>query len=173
MGMPRPALPLLLVVLLLVVLLPACAADPDGGHPAGSVGPDGAVDPALLAPLTGLGPCTDPPPALADETGVDGLVLPPTGIVTDVNRNGPLTQVRGYVERTPVEVRVFFADGSAGLEVLTIEDEVREAEVLATDGTTRMFLKVQAVCERGSFFVAFVAPAGAADLLPEPALGGN
>jgi hypothetical protein len=174
------------VAALLALLLPtACGTAADGpqdgpqagsaptADAGGSVAPDGSVDPALLEPLTGLGPCGPPPPAAAEADEVEGLVLPPTSVVTAVNDAGPLTQVRGYVERTPVEVRVWFADGSAGVEVLTIEDEVREVEVLVAGGQTRQFLKGQAVCERGSAFVAFVAPAGAAELLPEPALGGN
>jgi hypothetical protein len=135
----------------------------------------GAIDPALLEPLTGLGPCEEPPSAPDDvgDSDLPGLALPPSAVVTQVNDAGPLTQVRGYVQRTPVEVRAHYQDGSSGLDVLTIEDEVREAEILATDGATRLFVKAQAVCERGSVFVAFLAPESAADALPAPALGGN
>lgn len=171
--------PVLVPVLTALVLLAAACDDGAGGgrsgpqDPGGSVRSDGSVDPALLEPLTALGPCAAPPEGAADGDEVDGLVLPPTAVVTDLVETGPLTQARGYVERTPVEIRVHYGDGSAGVEVLTIEDEVREVEVLATDGSTRLFLKAQAVCERGSFFVAFVAPAGQGELLPEPALGGN
>lgn len=163
-------------VALAVLVSVACGGEAEAPAPqptTGSVGADGSVDPALLEPLTGLGPCQSPPEAQAEAADVDGLVLPPTGVVTELTAGDPLTQVRGYIQRTPVEIRVFYADGSAGVDVITIEDEVREAEVLMTDGSRRTFIKAQAVCERGSFFVAFVAPAGDAELLPEPALGGN
>jgi hypothetical protein len=181
-----PALSALAGVALLLLLVAACAGDPTGeevggreqeGPAGGSVAEDGTVvDPALLEPLTALGPCAEPPepPEGLEEADLpEGLVLPPTTTVTHLNDTGPLTQARGYIERTPVEIRVFYADGSAGVDVLTIEDEVREVEALVTDGSTRLFVKAQAVCERGSAFVAFLAAAGEADRLPEPALGGN
>lgn len=162
------------VLLLLALLAGGCGGG--GGvaePPTGSVGADGSVDPALLEPLTGLGRCDSPPGGTHSNADIEGLVLPPTSVVTEVTGVEPLTQVRGYIERTPVEIRVFYADGSAGVEVLTIEDEIREAEVLADSGSARMFLKAQAVCERGSVFVAFVAPAGETERLPAPTLGGN
>jgi hypothetical protein len=167
--------------LLLAAGIAGCGSAPPGG-PVGPTAaapadddlmdggpPTGGIDPALLAPLPALGPCPPTPEGDdAADSDLEGLVLPPTAVITQVNDNGPLTQLRGWVERTPVEVRAFYQDGSAGLEVLTIEDEVREAEVLVTDGATRLFVKAQAQCERGSFFVAFLAPASAADALPVP-----
>lgn len=163
-----------------VLLLAGCASGGEDGDASeltrGSADSDGRIAPELLQPLVGLGPCEDPPPANPDAaaaTELPGVALPPTTVITHLNDTGPLTQIRGYVERTPVEMRKFYSDGSTDLEVLTIEDEIREVEVLLTDGDTRLFVKGQAVCERGSFFTAFLAPAGQAELLPSPALGGN
>jgi hypothetical protein len=165
------------LVAVTALLAAACAsADPAAPEPAPDPGDMDAiptVDPALLQPLTGLGPCEDPPPAAEDVTAVPGLVLPPDSTITSVNDTGPLTQVQGYIERTPIEVRVHYTDGSAGVEVLTVEDETMEVEALLTDGEHRMFLKAQAVCERGSIFVSFVAAAGEGDRLPAPAGGGG
>jgi hypothetical protein len=126
------------------------------------------VDPRLLAPMTGLGPCEFDIPSVADADDVDGLVLPPDAIVSEVSEAGPLVHVPGYLPYTPVKVRVFY-ETSEVLEQLQIEDEIRETEVLVGDGTHRLFLKAQAVCELGSVFVGVVAPEIAAEDLPEPA----
>ncbi|MFP5308840.1 MAG: hypothetical protein ACLGIR_04595 [Actinomycetes bacterium] len=129
--------------------------------------PEG-VDPALLAPMTGLGPCEFDIPANVDPDDVEGLVLPPGAVVAEASDAGPLVNVQGYLPYTPVQVRVFY-ETSEVLEQLQIEDEIREAEVLVGDGTHRLFLKAQAVCELGSVFVGVVAPEIAAEDLPAPA----
>lgn len=135
-----------------VVLLGACSA-------AVSPGPI-----ASAAPV-GLPPCASPPAAVAHEP-VEGLTLPDSAVVSDVEAAGPITQARGYLPLTPVEVRQYYA--GAGLTILLIEDEVYEAEILLADGPNRLFVKAQAVCDRGSQFVAVVGPQDAADAIPVP-----
>lgn len=127
--------------------------------------PEG-MDPTLLAPLAGLGPCDLELDEPVDEQ-IEGLVLPPDAVVTRVSRQDPLVNVQGYVPFTPIQTRVFFQT-RAELEVIQAEDEVREAELLVADGTHRMFLKAQAVCESGSVFIAVIAPEVAADAVPVP-----
>ena len=88
---------------------------------------------------------------------MQGLVLPPDAIVTKVSPAGPLTNVQGYLPMTPVEARAFYQQ-HADLKVLSVEDEVFESEVLFERDDRRVFVKSQAVCERGSVFVAVIAP---------------
>lgn len=155
----------LVTVAVVVALTTACAADSTSGLP--SPADSGTIDPALLAPLTALGPCRVEPPS-PDPTAVEGLVLPPAAIVSRVREDGALTSVEGYIPRTPVEVRAFYQEHPT-LEVVQIEDEVFESESLVSDGTNRLFVKAQAVCERGSVFVAFVAPEAGGAEVPAPA----
>lgn len=109
-------------------------------------------------PLTRLGSCDDPP-ADAGNDPVEGLVLPDAAIVTQVSAADPLTNVQGYIEMTPVQVRAFYQE-HPDVEVISVEDEVFEAELLFESGDWRVFVKSQAVCELGSVFVAVVSPAG-------------
>ena len=157
-----------------LVLLLSCA--PDGSQPvpsprestshdAGNALPDALATPGEAAavpnadrrkPLRALGPCEDAPNrGRADE--VQGLVLPPDAIVTKVSPAGPLTNVQGYLPMTPVEARAFY-QRHEGLTILSVEDEVFESEVLFALDDRRVFVKSQAVCERGSVFVAVIAP---------------
>ena len=108
-------------------------------------------------PLTRLGPCADPPKAGA-HAAVDGLVLPDEAVVTQVAPADPLTNVQGYLEMTPVQARAYYQE-HPDLTVISVEDEVFEAEVLFQSGDWRVFFKAQAVCELGSVFVAIVSPA--------------
>lgn len=130
----------------------------------------GATDPELLAPLRGLGPCDIDPNAI-DLEPVDGLVLPPDAVVTERSDDGPLTTVRGYVPFTPVQVRVLY-QRDPDLEIVQVEDEIRESETLLDSGPYRLFVKAQAVCEQGSVFIAVLAPRAAQDDVPAPAGGG-
>jgi hypothetical protein len=156
----------------LVVATAGCEAPPGtsaGGPPSAGGAPGSAdVDPALLAPLTALGPCPDPPPAGEDLPEVEGLVLPDGSVVTSATITDPVATVQGWIPLTPVQVRVHYAD-RADIEVLQAEDEIRESEVLLTTGGRRLFLKAQAACDRGSAFVAVVAPEDAAAAVPTPA----
>lgn len=165
---------------LLVVLtgaVAACSGASTDPAAAPSVGPKGftppfeapsEVDPELLLPLAGAGLCTATPDPATDAEQPDGLIIPTEAIVTSVEPADPLTRVQGYIPWTPVQYRVwlqFIAD----VEVIQVEDEVREAEALTSDGTNRMFVKAQAICEMGSVFVAVIAPEVADAELPTPA----
>lgn len=160
---------------LCVAVLGACSSAPaPGAAPSPTSGPTlpaalaspGDVDPALLAPLRGLGPCDVNPNAI--ELGeVDGLVLPPGAVVTERTDDGPLTTVRGYVPLTPVQVRVLY-QRDPDVEIVQVEDEIRESETLLDNGEHRLFVKAQAVCEQGSVFLAVVAPRAADAPVPAP-----
>jgi hypothetical protein len=135
----------------------------------GATADPGDIDPALLEPLTALGPCEVDPNAV-DAPAVDGLVLPPDAVLTEQTEDGPLTTAQGYVPMTPVQLRVWYQRHD-DLEVVQIEDEIREAEALLDHGDRRLFVKAQAVCELGSIFIAVVAPRAAQDQVPAPAGG--
>lgn len=108
-------------------------------------------------PLRALGPCDDPPQAVAGNE-VPGLVLPDEAVVTQVSPAEPLTNVTGYVTMTPVQARAFYQQ-HPDLTIISVEDEGFEAEVLYQVDDWRVFVKSQAVCELGSVFVAVVSPA--------------
>ena len=121
------------------------------------------------AALAALPACDDPPAAAAAAAEVPGLVLPEHAIVTDIASQGPLTQVSGYVAMTPLEVRAWYEDDPGeGVRLLSVEDEVFEAELLLSDQDRRMYLRALALCADGSGLEATVAPAGDADALPTP-----
>lgn len=84
-------------------------------------------------------------------------MLPERAVVTSQTRADPLVNVQGYVEMTPIQVRVFYQQ-NRDVEVLSVEDEIQESEVLVQADGYRLFVKTQAVCELGSVFVAIVAP---------------
>ena len=119
--------------------------------------------------LSGYAPCAPQPdpPELAD---VPGLVLPPEATAFSQQTLGPLTQVEGVVALTPLQARAFY-ESHPDLEVISVEDERAETEVVVSDGTNRLFVKVQIVCAVGSNFAATVGPEIAADQLPTPAGG--
>lgn len=121
----------------------------------------------LLEPLQGYPPCT-PPSVAPVPAEVRGLVLPEGALVTEVSEDGPITQVTGYVASTPVQARVGYQEDDS-ITVLQVEDEGFEAEALVESEGRRMFVKIQAVCDEGSVFVALVADAGAAAAIPVPA----
>lgn len=160
--------------------LSGCAGDPpaeDGAPPDaaetatnGGTSATDEIDPAALEPLTALGPCEIEPNEI-DDPPAEGLVLPPGAVLTEQAEDGPLTTTRGYVPMTPVQVRDWYQRNDE-LEIVQIEDEVREAEALLDSGDRRLFVKAQAVCELGSVFLAVVAPQAAEGQLPAPAGGG-
>ena len=160
---------------LCLILLSGCSGGsetPSSGAPAESstTSSSGADAPDLPVesggPLTQLDPCNPAPEGVEDE--VEGLVLPPATVLTKVEQVGELIRVDAYVERTPIEVRMFYGE-SGGLEIFEIEDEVVEAEVLFGSGDFRSYVKAMAVCERGSTVIAFVGPGDSGEL---PSLGG-
>jgi hypothetical protein len=152
------------------------AAEDDAATPLVSALPtgnlaDGDIDPALLEPLTMLGPCTVDPNTIDDEP-VAGALLPDGAVLTSQTQQGPLTQIKGYIPMTPVQIRVFYQRQDT-FDVVQVEDEVRESEILLADGNHRLFVKAQAICELGSVFLAVVAPESAGDQVPLPARGGG
>jgi hypothetical protein len=143
--------PIVLAAVLATVA--ACAT-----APAGETGAEGG-------PLTSLPACTQPEGAI--EERVEGLDLPREAIVQTVQRGDPLVTVTGYVALTQVQVRRYYADASR-LQILTLEDEVFEAEVLFASGPRRVYVRALAVCDRGSQLLAVVAPNPEARGLPMP-----
>ncbi len=121
------------------------------------------IDPARLAPLAGLQPCPSSPPSTAP---VPELPLPEASIVSASSEDGALRTAQGYSERTPVEIMVGYLR-LEGWTVLNAEDEVFESEMLVERDGLRVFVKAQAVCDRGSQFVVFASDDPA--LVPAPA----
>lgn len=157
----------LAAVLLLAAACGDAATPPDAQATATRPANPASVDPALLSPLTALGPCPSPAPADAGLTRPEGLYLPPGAAVTKITETGPLTNVQGYVGMTPIQIRVDYASQDS-LEVLQLEDEGFESEALLTDGEHRLFIKAQAICDQGSVFAAVLAPENAAAAVPVP-----
>lgn len=92
-------------------------------------------------------PCPVPTP-LSGEV-VEGLVLPEGAVLTEVVRQGPVVQVRGYVGRPPLVLRAEY-EARTDVEVLTVEDEVVEVETLVSDGRFRTYLRGTGVCPSGT-----------------------
>ncbi len=163
----------LTLAVLLCLGLSAC------GDPATPPGPEGAgtalttadMDPALLQPLTELGPCAAAPQP-APQEDVVGLVLPDGAVITVITRTDPVVTVQGWVPLTPIQLRVDYAERD-GITFIQAEDEVWEAEVLVSTGDRRLFIKAQALCADASQFVAVVAPEDASEAVPVPAQAGG
>ena len=150
---------------------PAPASPAPAASPAATGSSEVAIDPQLLEPLAGLGPCKfDPKPMTAEPT--EAAVFPDDTVVTEQQANGPLTSIKGYIPMTPVQIRVFYQEQDR-YDVIQVEDEIRESEVLLGDGANRLFVKAQAVCELGSVFLAVLAPESAGNAVPTPAGGGG
>jgi len=137
----------------------------DGGRDRTPRAPSGPADDG--SPLTALPPCGPPPAATASVTDVPGLVLPPAVIIT---ATGPLTaeltEARGYIAATPVEVRQFY-EREPDLTIFELEDEIFESEVLVERGAFRTYMKANAACSDGSTIYAVVGPAGTGSV-PSP-----
>ncbi len=99
-----------------------------------------------------------------------GLVLPEGSVITSVERQHPLTTVRGYVPITPVQVRQSYQERD-NLEFSELEDEIFEAETLYTLGVHNTYVKAQATCATGSLLIAVVGPSG--ENVPLPKVGGG
>jgi len=128
--------------------------------------PTPTLPPQATAPLGGYPPC-EPPPSPGPDTEVDGLELPPGAIIVVVEPDDPIVTVRGYIEMTPIQARITY-EQRTDLILLLIEDEGVETEVLVSNGEHRTYFKAQAVCDRGSLFIAVVAPEIDASNLPTP-----
>ncbi len=87
-----------------------------------------------------------------------------------MEREHPLSTVRGYVPDTPVNVRKFYQQ-QEDLEFSELEDEVYEAEVFYTLGVHNTYVKVQATCATGAQLTAVVGPSG--KNVPLPKVGGG
>ncbi len=119
-------------------------------------------------PLTALPECQPSPQPVQDS--VPGLVLPDGAVITSVEREHPLSTVRGYVPDTPVNVRKFYQQ-QEDLEFSEIEDEVYEAEAFYTLGVHNVYVKAQATCATGAQLTAVVGPSG--KNVPLPKVGGG
>lgn len=118
------------------------------------------VDARPTGPLTDLPTCGAPPadPGLPP---VPGLRVPPGAVVTTVQPMDPVVNVIGWAPLTPSQMRRTY-EALPGVELLTVEDESYDAEVLLTDGTWRMYVKMTAACDAASDFAAVVIDEAAA-----------
>lgn len=118
-------------------------------------------------PLSALPPCSEVTVPSPSPGAVEGLILPDGAYLTSITEQGPLTQVTGYIERTPVQVELELRDRD-DLEILQLENEIFEAEGLLSNGTHRTYVKAQAMCATGSQIVAVVAAEVDAAGVPVP-----
>jgi hypothetical protein len=125
----------------------------------------------LLGPMSALPACDVDP--VADGRGdVPGLVLPPEATIVERRLDGPLTQVTGWVDLTPVQLldRYVRRDDIA---LAQAEHEQFESELLYEieigSQPYQVFVKAQVACATGSNVVAFLAPATLQDAVPTPA----
>ena len=158
-----------LILALVLAPLVGCAVDQPPPTTATVSAPPGATAAAPTAsvadgPLPGFPPCTEAP---ASNVPVpEGMTLPPGASLATSRDEPPLTYVDGFVPMTPVQVRLWYEE--SGLTVILGEDEGLESEMLVSDGTHRTFIKTLARCDRGSDFVAVVAPETEAEQVPQP-----
>ena len=142
-----------ILVLVLASSAAACSDTPTG------------YDVNDTGPLTQLEPCSTPPPAGPQRPAA--LLLPPGSIVTSIKRKDELRHFKGYVELTPIAIRLFY-EKQGGLEVFTIEDEVYEAEVFFSTGKHRIYLKASGSCQTGSELFGVLADEKNAGAVPTP-----
>lgn len=171
-------------------MVAACSGADGSGRPStaataptadGASGSAGAASTTAVADASALyeqfSPCPAPPTPIAYEP-VEGLVIPPGTVVTDVQEVGPITSVTGFVELTPIDIRDLYADDPA-VELLYVEDEGYEAEILVEREGTRTFIKATIRCRTGSAVAGIVSTdpaslplpgqqAGVAPTAPEP-----
>jgi hypothetical protein len=121
----------------------------------------------VSGPLKNLPPCEEFGPG---RKPVEGLVVPESAVIKGVATRGPTRNVRGFIPLTPVQIRKYYEERS-DLEILAIEDEIYEAEALVTSRGFRTFIKAEAICDRGSRFIAVVASELEAGQVPTPAGG--
>ena len=114
------------------------------------------ADGSRAGAIPGVGTTCPEPPEAVDDT-VPGLRLPPGAFLSDVRRQDPVVQATGYVRQTPLEVRAW-AEGLRDVQLLRIEDEVREVETLFRSGDVRVYLRGVAVCQTESQLTVLVTP---------------
>ena len=150
-----------------LLLAAGCGSD---GVPDLPPGIDGQAAPSSAAtadPLAGLPPCV--PPDSPSTRAVEGLVLPPGTVVQSVRTTGPVTEVRGFVERTPLQVHGFY-EARDDVRMLNLEEEGFEAEALYSTPGVRVYVKAKAFCASGSSVLAVVGSGeAAARAVPTPA----
>ena len=126
-----------------------------------------ATDGDVVGLNPALGRCPSPPaPGDVPEGSLEGFVLPPEVITRQVRSSGDITNLIGYIARTPLEVRAFYEDLEEG-QIVNLEDEVIETEVLIVNGEHNTFARFSAICERGSRVVALVGSRGSSGI-PTP-----
>ena len=144
-------------------MLGGCStAAPGAGPPAAVASAASPVPFDLLLPECGKAPSPAPnrPPA--------GSIIPPSTRLTAVREEPPLTQLNGYVEMTPREVRAW-VEARDDLTVQQSEDEGYESELLVSRGKYTTFIKARAVCKEASVLAEVIAPREASSALPTPA----
>lgn len=160
----------LTVVRLMYASIPCCAAVAlvliAACGPAGPVTPRATFD--VEGPLTGYGPCATP----TEETVPipAGMILPDDAIVTSQRIEDPITEVNGFIPLTPVQIRRYYEE-RADIGIISIEDEILEAEILVELDEYRTFVKATVICDTGSQFVAVGAANVAASAVPTPTGG--
>jgi hypothetical protein len=156
-----------------LLLAAACSAGGGDVAPGGAAGADveaGATtseDPNAL--YEGFVDC-EPLPDGIEYTAPEGLVVPDGLVVTDAQEVGPLYQLTGFLDATPIDIRDAYA-GSA--ELVYLEDEGYEAEILIDSGPYRTFLKASIRCRTGSIVAVIGAPDDDGSSLPVPGQQGG
>ena len=112
--------------------------------------------------------CGKPPSPAPEEPAPDGAVLPPTTVLTAVREQPPLTQLNGYAEMTPTQIRAWI-EGESGLEVLAAAQELHATELLVSDGVYNTFVRARAICAGASTVAEVIAPTDSDAQLPTPA----
>lgn len=131
-----------------------------------SSGPAKSRERGTASAVTAL-PACDQPPAPSPHAAIPGLVLPEEAVITELSPQGPVTTVRAYLQMTPVQVREHYEQRD-DVDLLSIEDEVFEAEVLLDSGEHRVFLRAMILCAEGSSLLAIVAPVAVGGELTVP-----
>ena len=113
-------------------------------------GDGGGAEPTPQAVKTEGGPCEFARPKRTVEPPKTLIV--PDGIeVEEVAPLPPNQKVAGYLPMTPPQFLKLF-DRDRRLGILFRENELRDAEMMVTDGRTRSFWKLTQACPEGSRF---------------------
>jgi hypothetical protein len=89
-------------------------------------------------------------------------VAPPGSHIYRARPSGQrLTNVKGYVDMDPVEIRKYYGSlrrDPKKYDFFFLEDEVIEAEAFFTDGKWRNYVRARTLCEGRSLLFILVAP---------------